>query len=53
MEFEPWMLLVFPLFFGMGWLAARIDIKELLTESNALPPSNTQRLTSPPNEQQG
>ena len=27
MDFEPWMLLIFPLFFGMGWLAARFDIK--------------------------
>ena len=33
------MLLIFPLFFGMGWLAARIDIKELLSESSTLPRS--------------
>jgi lipopolysaccharide biosynthesis regulator YciM len=39
MEFELWWLLAFPLFFGLGWLAARIDIKELLTESRALPRS--------------
>ncbi|MEI7841997.1 MAG: lipopolysaccharide assembly protein LapB [Gallionellaceae bacterium] len=52
MEFEPWMLLVFPLFFGMGWLAARIDIKELLTESSALPRSYFQGLNFLLNEQQ-
>ncbi|HUW26577.1 MAG TPA: lipopolysaccharide assembly protein LapB [Gallionella sp.] len=52
MEFEPWMLLVFPLFFGMGWLAARIDIKELLSESGALPQSYFQGLNFLLNEQQ-
>jgi len=52
MDFEPWMLLVFPLFFGMGWLAARIDIKELLSESSALPRSYFQGLNFLLNEQQ-
>ena len=46
------MLLIFPLFFGMGWLAARIDIKELLSESNALPQSYFQGLNFLLNEQQ-
>ncbi|HEU0219369.1 MAG TPA: lipopolysaccharide assembly protein LapB, partial [Gallionella sp.] len=52
MEFEPWMLLIFPLFFGMGWMAARIDIKELLSESSALPQSYFQGLNFLLNEQQ-
>lgn len=52
MDFEPWMLLVFPLFFGMGWLAARIDIKELLTESSVLPRSYFEGLNFLLNEQQ-
>lgn len=52
MEFEPWMLLVFPLFFGMGWLAARIDIKQLVDESSALPRSYFQGLNFLLNEQQ-
>jgi lipopolysaccharide biosynthesis regulator YciM len=39
MDFELWWLLGFPLFFGLGWLAARVDIKQLLTESRALPTS--------------
>ena len=39
MEFEYSWLIGFPLFFGLGWLAARIDIKHLLTESRSLPRS--------------
>lgn len=52
MEFQLWMLLIFPLFFGMGWLAARMDIKELLSESSALPESYFQGLKFLLNEQQ-
>src|ERR1700693_2309023 len=52
MEFQLWMLLIFPLFFGMGWLAARIDIKELLSESSSLPQSYFQGLKFLLNEQQ-
>ena len=38
MDFELWWLLPIPaVFFGMGWIAARIDIKHLLRESRALP----------------
>ncbi|MEQ1674539.1 MAG: lipopolysaccharide assembly protein LapB, partial [Candidatus Nitrotoga sp.] len=51
-EFELWMLLVFPLFFVMGWLSARIDIKQLLSESSALPRSYFQGLNFLLNEQQ-
>ena len=36
-EFEYWWLLVLPLFFTLGWIAARVDIKQLLSESTALP----------------
>jgi lipopolysaccharide biosynthesis regulator YciM len=52
MEFQFWMLLVFPLFFGMGWLAARRDTKRLLSESGALPRSYFQGLNFLLNEQQ-
>lgn len=38
-EFEYWWLLGFAVFFGLGWLAARIDIRHLLSESRALPES--------------
>ena len=37
MEFELWMLLGIPLFFGMGWIAARVDIRQLVSESRSLP----------------
>src|ERR1700687_3857758 len=51
MEFEFWWLLAFPLFFSLGWLAARIDIKHLLTESRALPRSYFKGLNFLLNEQ--
>ena len=51
MEFEYWWLVGFPLFFGLGWLAARIDIKHLLTESRALPKSYFKGLNFLLNEQ--
>jgi lipopolysaccharide assembly protein B len=37
MEFEIWWLLGIPVFFGLGWVAARIDIRQLLSESRSLP----------------
>lgn len=37
MEFELWWLIIIPVFFGLGWIAARIDIKLLLSESRHLP----------------
>ena len=37
MEFEIWLLLGIPLFFTLGWLAARVDIRQLLSESRSLP----------------
>lgn len=39
MTFEFWWLLALPVFFGLGWLAARIDIRHLLSESRTLPAS--------------
>jgi lipopolysaccharide assembly protein B len=50
-EFDLWWLLVCPLFFGLGWLAARIDIKQLVTESSALPRSYFKGLNFLLNEQ--
>ena len=38
-EIELWWLLALPVFFGLGWLAARIDINQLLRESRTLPRS--------------
>lgn len=37
MEFEIWWLLGIPLFFSLGWIAARIDIRQLISESSSLP----------------
>ncbi|MDR0934180.1 MAG: lipopolysaccharide assembly protein LapB [Burkholderiaceae bacterium] len=36
-RFEIWWLICIPFFFGLGWLAARVDIKQLLSESRSLP----------------
>ena len=38
-DFDFWQLLLIPVFFGLGWIAARIDIKQLVHESRALPRS--------------
>jgi lipopolysaccharide biosynthesis regulator YciM len=51
MEFEYWWLLGFPLFFGLGWVAARIDIKQIVSESRALPRSYFKGLNFLLNEQ--
>ncbi|MBV8165487.1 MAG: lipopolysaccharide assembly protein LapB, partial [Alphaproteobacteria bacterium] len=51
MEFEFWWLLALPVFFGMGWIAARVDIKSLLSESRALPSSYFRGLNFLLNEQ--
>jgi lipopolysaccharide assembly protein B len=51
MDFEFWWLLGFPVFFGLGWLAARIDIKHLLTESRSVPRSYFKGLNFLLNEQ--
>jgi lipopolysaccharide biosynthesis regulator YciM len=37
MEFELWWLLGIPAFFGLGWIAARVDIRQLVSESRTLP----------------
>ena len=37
MDFELWMLLCIPFFFGLGWIAARVDINSLVFESRTLP----------------
>ncbi|MCM8594392.1 lipopolysaccharide assembly protein LapB [Accumulibacter sp.] len=50
-EFEYWQLLLFPLFFGLGWAAARIDIRHLVKESRSLPRSYFQGLNFLLNEQ--
>ena len=51
MEFEFWWLLALPVFFGLGWVTARIDLKSLLSESRALPSSYFRGLNFLLNEQ--
>ena len=51
MEFEYWWLAALPIFFGLGWLAARIDIKHLVKDSRALPTSYFKGLNFLLNEQ--
>jgi lipopolysaccharide biosynthesis regulator YciM len=52
MDFDLWWLLPIPaIFFGLGWIAARIDIKHLLRESRALPMSYFRGLNFLLNEQ--
>jgi lipopolysaccharide assembly protein B len=50
-EFEYWWLLGLPLFFGLGWMAARIDIRQIMRESRALPRSYFKGLNFLLNEQ--
>ena len=51
MDFELWYLLLFPAFFGLGWAAARIDIRHVVKESRSLPRSYFQGLNFLLNEQ--
>jgi len=51
MEFEVWYLLVIPLFFGLGWVAARVDIRHVMEESRAVPRSYFKGLNYLLNEQ--
>ena len=51
MEFEFWWLLALPVFFGMGWVAARVDLKSLLSESRQMPSSYFRGLNFLLNEQ--
>src|SRR4026208_1501932 len=51
MEFEYWWLLGFALSSGLGWMAARIDIKQIVSESRALPRSYFKGLNFLLNEQ--
>ncbi|WP_281984081.1 lipopolysaccharide assembly protein LapB [Azonexus hydrophilus] len=37
--FEYWQLLLVPVFFAVGWMAARIDMRQVVHESRALPRS--------------
>jgi lipopolysaccharide assembly protein B len=51
MDLEYWWLLALPLFFALGWMAARIDIKQIVSESRTLPMSYFRGLNFLLNEQ--
>ena len=50
-EIQLWWLLLLPFFFALGWVAARIDIKQVVRESRALPHSYFKGLNFLLNEQ--
>jgi lipopolysaccharide biosynthesis regulator YciM len=52
MDIELWWLLALPLFFALGWLAARVDIRQIVSESRLLPASYFKGLNFLLNEQQ-
>lgn len=39
MDFEPWWLIFLPLVFALGWIASRVDIRQMLSETRNLPNS--------------
>ncbi len=51
MEIDLWWLLALPVFFGLGWAAARVDIRHLVSQSKALPSSYFRGLNFLLNEQ--
>lgn len=51
MEFEFWWLLAIPLFFGLGWFAARFDARESRRASSRLPDAYFRGLNYLLNEQ--
>lgn len=52
MEFEIWWLLGIPFFFALGWIAARVDIRHLISESRSLPRSYYKGLNAVLNDEQ-
>lgn len=39
MDFESWWLVIIPILFGLGWLAARLDMRQMMSETRHLPDS--------------
>ena len=38
-DFEVWWLILIPIVFALGWIAARVDFKQMLSETKQLPDS--------------
>lgn len=49
--FDYWQLLLIPVFFALGWAAARVDMRQVVHESSALPRSYFQGLNFLLNEE--
>lgn len=39
MDFESWWLVIIPILFGLGWIAGRFDMRQILSETRQLPDS--------------
>ncbi len=39
MDFQTWWLIFVPLLFALGWIAARVDFRQMLSETRSLPNS--------------
>jgi len=50
-DFELWWLIIVPVLFGLGWLAARFDFRQMLSETRVLPDSYFKGLNFLLNEQ--
>jgi lipopolysaccharide biosynthesis regulator YciM len=51
MEANAWWLLAIPMFFGLGWVASRLDAAQLFTQTRQLPESYFKGLNYLLNEQ--
>lgn len=51
MDFESWWLIFMPLLFALGWMAARFDFRQILSEAKHLPDSYFKGLNFLLNEQ--
>ena len=39
MDFESWWLVIIPILFGLGWIAGRFDMRQIVSETRQLPDS--------------
>lgn len=51
MDLDPWWLILVPVLFGLGWIAARVDVRQMLSETRKLPDSYFRGLNFLLNEQ--
>lgn len=51
MDFETWWLIFVPIVFALGWVAARVDFRQMMSETRSLPDSYFKGLNFLLNEQ--